>query len=694
MNASTLLFGGTIFSSAFLLFLVQPLMAKQILPWFGGSAAVWTVCMVFFQVLLLAGYAYADLLTRRLSLRLQTRVHAGVLLVSLLSLPVIAHERWKPAAESDPTLWIIGLLLATIGLPYFVVSTTGPLLQAWVSRSPSAAQVYRYFSLSNFASLLALLAYPVAIEPWSPLRTQVLGWSMGYAGFVALCLGSAWMAARLPQRSAAAATPGSTTFQPEPQGPSAGWGTQLLWLLLPALGSWLLLAVTNHITQHVASIPFLWILPLATYLLTFILCFESDRWYRRPVFLPLAALLLALGAWALTERLGSLVTTAVPLYLTALFVLCMALHGEMARLRPPTQQLTRYYLMLSAGGAVGGVGVGLLAPQWLDGYYELGLGFVFTAAIGVALLRQRPAAMALSAGLALLCGFWLLQQVRDDHEGARRIERNFYGTLQTYDTDDAPAERMRVLWHGSVKHGEQFTDPARRREPTAYYGPDSGVGRLLRALPEGRPARVGLVGLGAGTLAVYGRPGDVMRLYEIDPQVFELARSEFTFLGDAAARGVRFEDVVGDARLSMEREPPQQFDVLAIDAFSGGSVPVHLLTTQALQVYLRHLAPGGVLAFHVTNRYLDLPPVVMSGARALGLQAALVSDAAETSEHLRRTDWVLVARQLPPQEALGHALEPTAAGTGMRTGQAVVKSVLPWTDDFNQLLKALKPQEL
>ncbi len=685
MNASTLLLGGTIFSSAFLLFLVQPLMAKQILPWFGGSAAVWTVCMVFFQVLLLAGYAYADLLTRRLSLRLQTRVHAGVLLVSLLSLPVIAHERWKPAAESDPTLWIIGLLLATIGLPYFVVSTTGPLLQAWVSRSPSAAQVYRYFSLSNFASLLALLAYPVAIEPWSPLRTQVLGWSMGYGGFVALCLGSAWMAARLPQRSAGAAVAsGSNTFQPEAQGPAAGWGTQLLWLLLPALGSWLLLAVTNHITQHVASIPFLWILPLATYLLTFILCFESDRWYRRPVFLPLAALLLALGAWALTERLGSLVTTAVPLYLAALFVLCMALHGEMARLRPPTRQLTRYYLMLSAGGAVGGVGVGLLAPQWLDGYYELGLGFVFTAAIGVALLRQRPAAMALSAALALLCGFWLLQQVRDDHEGARRIERNFYGTLQTYDTgdqDDAPAERQRVLRHGSVIHGNQFTDPARRREPTAYYGPDSGVGRLLRALPEGRPARVGLVGLGAGTLAVYGRPRDVMRLYEIDPQVFELARSEFTFLGDAAARGVGFEDVVGDARLSMEREPPQRFDVLAIDAFSGGSVPVHLLTAQALQVYLRHLAPGGVLAFHVTNRYLDLPPVVMAGARALGLQAALVSDAAETSEHLRRTDWVLVARQLPPSAGEQAEVPPS-------------RSAAPWTDDFNQMLRVLKPQAL
>jgi hypothetical protein len=679
MPISSLLFGGTIFSSAFLLFLVQPLMAKQILPWFGGSAAVWTVCLVFFQVVLLAGYAYADLLTRRCSPRTQSRVHAVLLLASLASLPIIAGEAWKPADANDPTLRILGLLVATIGLPYFVVCTTGPLLQAWVARSPAAARVYRYFSLSNFASLLALLAYPVAIEPWWPLRTQALGWSAAYSGFIVLCLGSAWLAAREPRNDAA---PAAEPTPPSPPGRAADAGTQALWLLLPALGSWLLLAVTNHITQHVASIPFLWVLPLATYLFTFILCFESDRWYRRGLVLPLAAALLLLAAYGLTDRIGTAVTSAVPLYVGALFVLCMALHGEMARLRPPPQQLTRYYLMLSAGGALGGVMVGLVAPQLLDAYYELGIGLVLTAVLGVVVLRGRRFAALASAAVALVCAGFVVRQVVADHDGARRVERNFYGTLQSYDTDDAPQERMRILRHGSVMHGEQFVAMERRREPTAYYGPSSGVGRALALLPPGRPARVGLVGLGAGTLAVYGRARDTYRLYEIDPQVFELARSEFSFLGDAAARGVRFEDVPGDARLSMEREPPQQFDVLAVDAFSGGAVPVHLITTEALQVYMRHVKPDGVLAFHLTNRFLQLPPVVLANAQALGLHAVLVRDDAEQSEALRRTDWVLVSRDaaLLQQPTIAEAAVPPPSIPGLR----------PWTDDFNNLLQILK----
>ncbi len=686
MPATLLLFGGTIFSSAFLLFLVQPIMAKQILPWFGGSAAVWSVCMVFFQVVLLAGYAYADVLIRRCRPRTQAWVHSLLLLASLASLPIVAAQRWKPSDAADPTLWILGLLVATIGLPYFVVSSTGPLLQSWVARSPAAAaaRVYRYFSLSNLASLLALLAYPVVIEPWWPLQWQAQGWSLAYAGFVLLCLGSTWAAARLAPAGTAAQGAGSAarTYQPEADRPGAGPGVQLLWLALPALGSWLLLAVTNHITQHVASIPFLWILPLSTYLVTFILCFESDRWYRRGLFLPLALLSLLLGAWGLTESFGSRITTAVPLYVGVLFVLCMVLHGEMARLRPPPQQLTRFYLMLSVGGALGGVAVGLIAPQVLDAYYELGIGLVLTAALGIAVLRSLRWGSAASAALALACAGLLALQVQGDHEGARRIERNFYGTLLTHDTDDAPPERQRVLYHGSVKHGEQFTDPSRRHEPTAYYGATSGVGRALSLLPTERAARVGLVGLGAGTLAVYGRPGDLMRLYEIDPQVFELARSEFTFLGDAAARGVRFDDIPGDARLAMEREPPQGYDLLAVDAFSGGAVPVHLLTTQALQVYLRHVRPDGLLAIHLTNRYLQLPPVVVTNARHLGWHAVLLHDEAEQSDALRRTDWVLVARDpaLLQRPLLTQAAQPPAAVPGLR----------PWTDDFNDLWRVLK----
>lgn len=668
-TGSPLLYAATIFSSAFLLFLVQPIVAKQILPWFGGAAGVWAVCMVFFQLLLLAGYAYADALVRRVGARMQAAVHGTLLVASLATLPIVASERWKPVEAAEPTLAILGLLAATIGLPYFLLSTTGPLLQAWLARAPWGLRVYRYFSLSNLASLLALLAYPVALEPWAPLRGQAIGWSIGYAAFVLLALGATLVALclqpRPPRPIAAHAAPAADG--------AAGWRTQVLWLALPALGSWLLLAVTNHITQHVASIPFLWILPLAVYLASFILCFESDRWYRRGLWLPLAGAALLLAGFGLMHSIGTEVKTAVPLYLGTLFVLCMALHGETARLRPPMQQLTRFYLLLSVGGAVGGIMVGLVAPFVLDGYYELGLGLIATAALGGVVLRERRGGVAASGAAALACAALLAAQVVDDQRDARRASRNFYGTLATFDRDaDAPRERARVLYHGSVKHGEQYLDAARRREPTAYYGASSGVGRALAALPA-RPARVGIVGLGAGTLAVYARPGDTYRLYEIDPQVFELARAEFSFLADSAAT---LHDVPGDARLALEREPPQHYDVLAIDAFSGGAIPVHLLTLEALDLYLRHLAPDGVLAFHVTNRHLDLPPVLLAAARDRGLAARLVHDDALDSE-LRATDWVLVSRDAArlPAAPLSPAARPAARA---------------WTDDHNDLLGVLK----
>ncbi len=661
-----LLFAATIFSSAFLLFLVQPIVAKQILPWFGGAAGVWAVCMVFFQLLLLAGYAYADALVRRVGARMQAVVHGTLLVVSLATLPIVASERWKPVEASEPTLAILGLLAATIGLPYFLLSTTGPLLQAWLARAPWGLRVYRYFSLSNLASLLALLAYPVALEPWALLRWQAIGWSAGYAGFVLLGLGATVIALRLKPRLATAPAAPAAAAAP-------GWRTHALWLALPALGSWLLLAVTNHITQHVASIPFLWILPLAVYLASFILCFESDRWYRRALWLPLAGAALLLGGIGLVHSVGTEVKTAVPLYLGALFVLCMTLHGETARLRPAMQHLTRFYLLLSVGGAAGGVAVGLIAPFVLDGYYELGLGLVATAALGSVVLRGLRGGVPASVAAALACAALLAWQIVDDQQGARRISRNFYGTLATYDRDaDSPREGVRELHHGSVKHGEQYLDPARRREPTAYYGATSGIGRVLAALPP-RPARVGIVGLGAGTLAAYARPGDTYRLYEIDPQVFELARAEFSFLADSAAT---LHDVPGDARLSLEREPPQHYDVLAIDAFSGGAIPVHLLTLEALDLYLRHLAPDGVLAFHVTNRHLDLPPVLLAAAQARGLAARLVHDDARDSE-LRATDWVLMSRDAARLPGAPPQPETPAAARA-------------WTDDRNDLLGVLR----
>lgn len=669
-----LLFAGTIFGSAFLLFLVQPLIAKQILPWFGGSAAVWSICMVFFQVVLLAGYAYADWTTRRLRVRAQAALHIALLLASLAFLPIVTSERWKPTGAEEPTWWILGLLVGTIGLPYFLLSTTGPLVQSWVARTPWGAQVYRYFSLSNLASLLSLLSYPLLIEPRSSLQQQALGWSWFYGAFVALCAGTTlYMARRW-----ADAVPSQTNDRLEADNPP-GWADQALWLALPALASWLLLAVTNHITQNVAAVPFLWVLPLSLYLLTFVLCFESDRWYRRGVFLPLAAVMLVLCAFGLKHSIGAEVRTALPLYATGLFVLCMFLHGETARLRPAGRYLTRFYLMLALGGAIGGATVGLLAPQVLRAYYELGLGLMLTALVGMAVLRHRSSLRLACLGLAVCCNVFLLWQIASDAAGARAIQRNFYGALIALDVlRPDPTDNVRQLAHGSVKHGEQWLDPARRREPTSYYGPSSGVGLALAAAPAA-PRRVGLIGLGAGTLATYGRTGDVYRVYEINPQVFELADSQFSFLRDSHAR---IERVLGDARLALERESAQGFDLLAVDAFSGDSVPVHLLTNEAMAVYLRHLRPEGVVAFHVTNRFLDLPPVIARIAQARGLKAVLVRDEPGGAVGRDRSDWVLVARD--PQ-ALARAPLHAAALDIVIDGEARI-----WSDDFNNLLGALK----
>jgi SAM-dependent methyltransferase len=675
------LFAGTIFSSAFLLFLVQPLIAKQILPWFGGSAAVWSICMVFFQVVLLAGYAYSDWITRHLRVRAQAALHIALLLASLAFLPIVTSARWKPTGAEDPTWWILGLLLGTIGLPYFLLSTTGPLVQSWVARTPWGAKVYRYFSLSNLASLLSLLSYPVLIEPRSSLLQQAHGWSWGYGAFVVLCSGTTLYVARrwadampLPRASGTAAV-----ATPEKPPRAADY---LLWLALPALGSWLLLAVTNHITQNVAAVPFLWVLPLSLYLLTFVLCFESDRWYRRGVFLPLAAAMLLLCAFGLQDSIGAEVKTALPIYTAGLFVLCMFLHGEMARLRPGPRYLTRFYLMLSLGGALGGVTVGLVAPHVLSAYYELGIGLVLVAVVAAAVLRGRRPLWVASVAVAGCCAWFLSLQVRDDTADARILRRNFYGTLVTVDRrGDIPADDVRQMFHGSVKHGEQFLAPARRSEPTSYYGRTSGIGRAIAATavaPAG-PRRVGLIGLGTGTLAGYGRAGDVYRVYEINPQVFELADSEFSFLRDGPAK---IERVLGDARLALEGEPPQGFDVLAVDAFSGDSVPIHLITAEAMDVYLRHLRPGGIVAFHVTNRFLALAPVVAKIAESKGLHAVLVHDDTTDTVWLRDTDWVLVARDAKTlaREPVGAAASAIAPVAGMR----------PWTDDFNNLLGVLK----
>jgi hypothetical protein len=673
-----MLFASTIFSSAFLLFLVQPIVSKNILPWFGGSAGVWSVCMVFFQVVLLFGYGYSHWTTKHLQLKHQVTLHILLLIASLLSLPVIADTSWKPIGNEDPTIWILLLLISTVGLPYFLLSTTGPLIQFWASHTLIGAQVYRFFSLSNLASLVALLCYPFLIEPYASLAEQANAWSAVYSLFVALCAASGIYFYR--HRRAIANRGHSEEKGAQVDASPPALRDRLWWLSLSAMGAWLLLAITNHITQNVAAIPFLWLLPLTLYLLTFVLCFESDRWYRRHHMLLPAALLLAVCAYGLhAGEVGGTVKIAIPLYAAGLFVLCMFLHGELAALKPAPQHLTQFYLMVSLGGAIGGIVVGLIAPHVLPAYYELGIGLVIIALLAMRVLAEQKLLFAVSSMLALLCAYFLGVQVTDDFRDARQIVRNFYGTLLTVDVKrPTPIDNVRQLYHGSVLHGEQYLATSRRAEPTTYYGPTSGIGLAILHNNNQQHKKVGVIGLGAGTLAIYGKMGDLYRFYEINPQVIDLAQGEFRFLQGSQAR---IETVLGDARLVLDKEASNGFNVLAVDAFSGDAIPVHLITREALTVYQRHINDDGIIAFHVTNRFLSLAPVVEKLALNQGMYAALIHDEAKGLPW-PRTDWVLVAKN-------SRVLQKRAIENATSTIEKI-PGLGVWTDDFNNLFRVVK----
>ena len=692
-------FASTIFLSAFLLFLVQPIIAKQILPWFGGTPAVWNTCMLFFQMLLLAGYAYSDWTIRKLSPRGQAILHCVLLVASLATLPIVADLGWKPTGEEDPVWRILALLGATIGLPYFLLSSTGPLIQAGFARRYGGERVYRLFALSNFGSLLALLAFPFAIEMLVSTHGQAVAWSVGYGLFVLFCAASVVIAA-------GPVAAGSARVEAAEDGLPPTLPEQGLWLTLAALGTVMLLAVTNHITQNIASIPLLWLAPLTLYLLTFILCFEGRGWYRRWLFVvPFLALLPAM-AWGLQAHSGVLeLKKAIPLYCIGLFVSCMFFHGELALAKPAPRYLTRFYLMVSLGGAIGGMIVGVLAPRIFSAYYELPVALVVGGLIAVWLLfrsggtpgQLEKALRSLSAGKtgiasllsrSIMAGValgvtgvtgWYVYQYQHEYLADTTVlmERNFFGMLRVQETGEG-AERVRNLVHGVILHGKQSYDPEYKRKPTTYYTEESGIGRTFAAFADA-PVRAGVIGLGSGTLATYGRKGDVMRFYDINPQVIEVARKEFTYLSDSDAKT---ETVLGDARLSMEREPSQQYDILVVDAFSSDAIPVHLITLEALDTFLRHTKPDGVIAFHVTNRYLNLKPVVALLAQARGLAALNVADDGETSRFASSTDWVLVTRNpaIFSHKPLAGATEKIEVPEGLHV----------WTDDFNNMIEVLK----
>ena len=685
--------------SAFLLFLVQPLIAKQILPWFGGSSAVWTTCMLFFQGALLLGYAYSDVTPRALGTKRQPMLHIVVALLALLVLPILAPESWKPVGGEEPISRILMLLAVTIGLPYVLLSTTSPLIQSYFARLHPGSDPYRLFALSNAASLTALVAYPLVIEPFLGTRMQAIGWSVLFALFVLLLVSLAWRVSRAEVRltlvDAATSTPHPS---PLPQGERGLNGdhvtlaskldaaTQLRWIALSAAGSMLLLAVSNHITQNVASVPLLWVLPLTLYLLTFILTFDGSGWYKRHVFAgPFFVMVIGM-CFLLVEKdfqFDLVIQTSV--FCVGLFVVCMVCHGELVLSKPAPQKLTRFYLLVSIGGALGALVVSVGAPLLFSTYVETPLALLVAALLFVPVAQATHpflqwVAVALVIGVAGT-GAWFVKQ---EHNNALEVSRNFYGVLKVKSYDDPKNDDYLVrLVHGAILHGEQYPSEKWRLLPTTYYTPTSGFGRAVNLQRESSPQtnntqRIGMIGLGVGTVAAYCREGDICRIYEINVEVERLARKHFTYLADSKAK---VSVILGDARLSLEREANNQFNVLAVDAFSGDSIPMHLITQEAVRAFMGQVSGNGILAYHVSNRFLNLPPVLAEIAANEKLAGVVVEDPAQKDNTLHSSStWVLLARNAEALKGMGEAGAPLAKTEGAPL----------WTDDFNNLWSVVK----
>ncbi len=698
-----LIYGATMFLSALMLFLVQPLIGKFILPWFGGTPAVWTTCMLFFQALLLAGYGYAHALANRRPLRHQALIHLVLLAATLLTLPIIPSQGWKPMDDQSPVFRILGLLVVSIGAPYILLSATSPLLQSWFSRMRPGSSPYRLYALSNLGSLLAILGYPFLVEPELSLSRQASAWSWMYAAFVLMCalLAIKVMRNHLPDQTAFGSSGGEAAGdEPRPR-PSH----YALWLSLTACSSIMLLATTSQMCQDVAVVPLLWILPLALYLLSFIFCFQYERMYWRPVFVTaLAASLI----WTCFVLFGSVfvdLRLQILSYSLTLFTTCMVCHGELVRLKPGPRYLTSFYLMVAGGGALGGVLITLVAPHVFKDFWEYHLGLLLTALLTMIVLfrdprsrlyRGRPwfAWTALYIGFLAL-GFVLARHIKDSMANTVETTRNFFGVLRVLDLNpNIPEQHRLTLMHGRIEHGFQFADGEKRYWPTSYFGPSSGAGmaicfhpRRLAGEYRQHPLRIGVVGLGTGTLAAYGIEGDYFRFYEINPEVIRLSDKYFTYRRDSPAH---IDVVLGDARISMERErqrgESQQFDVLAIDAFSSDAIPVHLLTLECLQAYLYHLKPDGILAVHISNRYFDLSPIVRNMAildAEHNMQALWIEAQGSDTQGTDSTDWILLTSN--PQ----FLAEPEIQRCVTAWSDASPRPVF-WTDDYSNLFSLLR----
>jgi hypothetical protein len=665
------LYALTIFLSAFLLFVVEPMVAKQLLPTLGGSSAVWTTCLVFFSIVLLLGYLYAHWVSSRFTPTQQAVIHILLLTAALMMLGVPVNP--EPAAVSyHPALTVFRVLAILIGLPYLALSATTPLLNSWYARTFEGQSPYRLFALSNFASLLALSSYPLLIEPRLTMSQQTTWWGAGFLLFAVICGAIAWQGRRRPVSAGPAEAVGNVL----PAAP------EVFWFVLAMGGGMLLTAVTHHMSENIAAIPLLWLPPLGLYLLTFILAFQGAWQPIRQSMLRLVLVAVASMAYVLRDIRTQLpIMVSVPLFLIGLFVTCFFLHGELYARRPDTSGMTRFYLVAAAGSAAGTLLVGVIAPLVLRANYDLACTLVVVALIALAATWHDGWGLRVLWVVGATAAIVVLStQIRQYDDDAVALMRNFYGTLRVRETHLPPqSDTDRQLLNGTIEHGAEWFAPQFLNQPLTYYATNSGLGLAMRLCCGSGTKRVGVIGLGTGTVAAYGNPGDVIRFYEINPLVERLARAWFTFLHDSAAHT---DVVLGDARLSLAAEPPQHFNVIVIDAFSGDAIPVHLLTREALALYRENLQPDGILVFHVSNQYVDLEPVVAAIAKDGGLHAMSVHSHGDEQNGLYFADWILVTANqafLSEPEVFNNAF-PTHLRTDVRL----------WTDNYSSLLPLLK----
>jgi hypothetical protein len=686
--------------SAWLIFQVQPMVAKRILPWFGGGTAVWTTVMLFFQSALFFGYLYAHLATRWLTPARQVRFHVALLAAAAILaviLGVLPADSWRPIDNQQPTLHILLMLAAAVGLPYLSLAATAPLTQVWFARVHPGRSPYRLYALSNAGSLAALLSYPFLVEPNLGVAGQGTAWASLFVLFALLC---AWSGlASLRRRDGASQSDAALASASLPSDSAADERKRPLqrffWLALPALASVALLAITNHLCQDILSVPLLWIAPMVVYLFSFILTFDSDRWYRRDVWLPLGAAASFAATYMWQHRIHVPLGILLAVNLTLLASICMICHGELVRLRPSARRLTAFYLSIAAGGAIGGLLVGLAAPLLLNDYYELQFGVIAVWLITFIMLvtdKTSPffdggkgmvfkSLLTMAAAFVALCVFMYVGASRQ-WPGHIAQDRNFFGVLKVRYLRADTGEEYYGLTNGRISHGGQFKEPEHHRVPMLYYHVDSGVGKVLAQHDPQYPRRVGVIGLGAGTIAAYAEPKETFRFYDINPQVLIYAERIFTYLDDARNRGATVEIVEGDARLTLESEPPQNFDVLVLDAFNSDSIPAHLLTLEAFELYLRHLQdPNGVLAVHISSNHLELSPVVRAAAEHFHLDGIVLDIPPDDTPATAATVWILLSR-----------------GAGRLSGQGVGaplseyakdRPTTNWTDDYSSLLDVL-----